>query len=64
MSTDLFSGSKDATETEDTKASEKFPEISKSATKSKDVSQTTRTSFVQATISTLFKKKEEKVCFY
>ncbi|KAF5766468.1 putative DNA-binding protein RHL1 [Helianthus annuus] len=50
----LISGNKDETEIEVTKVSE----MNKSATKAKEGSQS---SLVQATISTLFKKKEEKM---
>ncbi|KAI3807831.1 hypothetical protein L1987_23766 [Smallanthus sonchifolius] len=57
----LISDSKDVTEIEVTKVSESVPEISKSAIKSKDGSHSNQTSLVQATISTLFKKKEEKM---
>lgn len=54
----LISGN--ATETEVTKVSEET-ESSKSATKSKEASHSNKGSLVQATISTLFKKKEEKM---
>ncbi|KAD3336704.1 hypothetical protein E3N88_32223 [Mikania micrantha] len=53
--------SKDAPGIEVTKDSEKGSDISKSAIKSKDGSHSNQTSLVQATISTLFKKKEEKM---
>ncbi|KAI3757106.1 hypothetical protein L6452_04639 [Arctium lappa] len=54
------SGGKDATEIEVTKVSE-LSEISISATKLKEGSHSNHSSLVQATISTLFKKKEEKM---
>lgn len=57
----FHSGNKDAKETVVTEVSEKVPETSKSATKSKESSNSNQNSLVQATISTLFKKKEEKV---
>ncbi|XP_076953388.1 DNA-binding protein RHL1-like [Bidens hawaiensis] len=57
----LVSDTNDATKTEVTKVSEKVPEINKSATKSKDGSHSNQNTLVQATISTLFKKKEEKM---
>ncbi|KVI07463.1 hypothetical protein Ccrd_014160 [Cynara cardunculus var. scolymus] len=56
-----ISGGKDAIETEVTKVSEQLSEISTSAIKLKEVSHSNHGSLVQATISTLFKKKEEKV---
>ena len=57
----FYSGGKDATETEVTKVSEQLTGISKSSTKLKEGSRSNQSSLVQATISTLFKKKEEKV---
>lgn len=57
----LIRGNKDAKETVVTEVSEKVPETSKSATKSKESSNSNQNSLVQATISTLFKKKEEKM---
>ncbi|XP_024970824.1 DNA-binding protein RHL1 [Cynara cardunculus var. scolymus] len=56
-----ISGGKDAIETEVTKVSEQLSEISTSAIKLKEVSHSNHGSLVQATISTLFKKKEEKM---
>ncbi|KAJ9546065.1 hypothetical protein OSB04_025772 [Centaurea solstitialis] len=56
-----ISGRKDATETDVTKVSEQLTEISKSATKLKEGSRSNQGSLIQATISTLFKKKEEKM---
>lgn len=56
-----ISGGKDATETKVTKVSEQLTEISTSATKLKEGSHSNHSSLVQATISTLFKKKEEKM---
>ncbi|KAK9064485.1 hypothetical protein SSX86_015867 [Deinandra increscens subsp. villosa] len=50
-----------AIDIEEVKVFEKVPETSKSAIKSEDGSRSNKSSLVQATISTLFKKKEEKV---
>ncbi|XP_071710967.1 DNA-binding protein RHL1 [Rutidosis leptorrhynchoides] len=57
----LIRGDKNDEETEVTKCSESLLETSKSATKLKDSSQNNQSSLVQTTISTLFKKKEEKM---
>nr|XP_043617346.1 DNA-binding protein RHL1 [Erigeron canadensis] len=56
----LISGKKDA-ETEVAKVSEKHPEVTKAATQSKNGSHSSHGPLVQATIATLFKKKEEKM---